>query len=246
MKNRLLQRGNKIDLSLAESVELAYLDLTNSKSSAFTTLLESFFQLSGIHAVKGLNEAAFRTVIETLWFKPGSRVCLAELCLVANKDITSGHGRFAFVDIFFPEPPHPVLFELKNATLEGLYRGCTGKDPKSDSELESLRKKLKTTVEDELLNWKVAYRYREGQAWKWAQKTIGQLKEEASDQAKRYMSILKNQKPKGEGVHDNRIQSATGNCTLTGYVAICVGGTRVLAWSVGSAEVGCKFLANPL
>jgi hypothetical protein len=246
MKNRLFKYANVADPSLADRVEHAYSYLLKDKPEALIALLEDFFKLSATRAVKGLSEAGFRTVIETLWFKPGSRACLAELCLLDNPDVKSGYGRFAFADIFFPDPSHPVLLELKNANLEGLWRGRTGKEQRSDAELELLRGKLKTAKEEDLLDLKVAYRQLRGGTWEWAEKTIRQLKEEAFKQVTRYVDTLKKtpNKQTKEGVSDNRILSADGSCSLTGYVVICVGGTRVLGWKVKAEDVRCTFVGS--
>jgi hypothetical protein len=173
MKDRLFQHANVASPSLADRIEQAYSYLLKDKPGPLIALLEEFFKLSATRAVKGLNEAGFRTVIGTFWFKPGSRACLAELCLLANPHIQSGHGRFAFADIFFPDSSHPVLLELKNASLEGLWRGRTGKEQKSDAELEALREELKTAKEEDLLNLKVAHRQLEGRTWEWAEKRSG-------------------------------------------------------------------------
>jgi hypothetical protein len=230
MEDRLFKYANIAGPSLADSVKQAYSYLLEDKPRPLIELLEEFFKLSATHAVKALNEVGFRTVIETLWSKPGSHACLAELCLLANSSVKSGHGRFAFADIFFTDPSHPVLLELKNASLEGLWRGRTGKEQESDAELEALREELKTAKDEDLLNLDVAYRHLEGGTWEWAKKTIRQLKEEAFKQVTRYIDTLKKTPDEGarEGVYDSRIMSVVGRCSLTGYVVICVGGTRVL------------------
>jgi hypothetical protein len=246
MKDRLFQHANVADSSFADRVEEAYSYLLKDKPGPLIALLEEFFKLSAIRAVKGLNETGFRTVIETLWFKSGSCACLAELCLLANPLAQYGHGRFAFADIFFPDSSHPVLLELKNASLEGLWRGRTEQEPNSDAELERLREKLKTAKEEDLLKLKVAYRQLEGGTWGWAEKTIRQLKEEAFQQVKRYIDTLKEtpNKQTEKGLCDSRILSAAGRCTLTGYVLICVGGARVLGWKVTAEEVPCTFVGS--
>jgi hypothetical protein len=245
MKNRLFQHANVGSPSLADRVEQAYSYLLKDKPEALIVLLQEFLKLSATHAVKGLNETGFRTVIETLWFKPGTRACLAELCLLANSASKYGHGRFAFADIFFPDSTHPVLLELKNASLEGLHRARTRREPQSE-ELERLRKGLKTATAENLLNLKVAFRQYEGGTWEWTEKTIGQLKEDAFNQVTRYIDILKRtpNEQTEEGVCDSRILRAAGKCLLTGYVVICVGGTRVLGWKVKAEDVHCTFV-NP-
>jgi hypothetical protein len=191
-----------------------------------------------VRAVKSLNEDSFRSAIEAFWLDPSNNSnCIAELCLIADATADYGHGRYKFADIYFSSSDSPVIFELKNASLDGIWRGEKGLKTPAGNDLAQLRETLEEEIPDQLLKRKVCYwNSKDGS---WAEKTIESLKIEATQQVTSYMNIMKRGQGSATraGVYDSRVTFSTGECQLHGYVVICVGGTRVLAWHVKTEAV---------
>lgn len=179
-----------------------------------------------------------------LWFKPTNTTedCLAELHMVANHKAKPRNGRYNYGDIFFPSSPCSVILELKNASLEGIWRGSQGTDypgTPTDEDLEKLREILKVEEEQKLLKRNVQY-------WKdgvWVKTTVDNLKTEGSQQVTRYMNILEHRSfgASTPGVFDRRVACSPGQCQIIGYVVVCIGGTRVLASHVKTETVQSHF-----
>jgi len=180
-----------------------------------------------------------------LWSGPERHGCISELRLLTNSNDQRGTGRHEFVDIFIPGSSQCPLLELKNASLNELWRGQNGKEFASDTESdpEKLRNSLREESVDALLKRGVAYSQRKGTDWEWVETTINDLKQEASDQVGCYINtVQKTQANRAdEGACDPRVLCDPGTCEVIGYVAICVGGTRVLAWKVMAGNAKCEF-----
>jgi hypothetical protein len=160
--------------------------------------------------------------------------CLSEVCLLKDPNKTLGDNRVGFVDLLFPGDTSSTssvpAVELKNASLQQISHYACGSNP-SSTHLEDLRQQLKGESEEELLERK--FTFWEEKSKSHVTKRIKDLKLEAIGQIKGYLQILR----KGNvfntpGVIDRRINWPDGNDRLTGFVIVCVGGTRVLAWSV--------------
>jgi hypothetical protein len=176
-----------------------------------------------------------------LWFKPTNAAgdCVAELCLLANPKVNHGNGRYSFVDIFFPSSSCSIILELKNASLEGIWRGQGNSEDPNSKDLANLREVLKKEEKEKLLKRKVQYRKEN----EWVTTTIDQLEKTASQQLTKYIGIMKNGSAVVDkaGISDGRVVCSPGRCKLIGYVVICVGGTRVLVSHVTTQDVENRF-----
>jgi hypothetical protein len=228
---------------LAQQVGFAKASLS-FRPDLLADLLEAFFQPRAVHVVRFMNEDGLRSIIEALWYDPINKdsTCIPKLCLVANPKVASGQGRYRFADIYFPSSSFPTVLKLKNASLEGLWRSQGDSDTSPDASLVLLRERLKTEAPEQLLHWRVKY-WKDG---KWTETTIDTLKKEAFEQVEEYMDIMKHggASANRSGVQDSRVTSILDQCLLTGYAAICIGGTRVLAWLVRKETIAHCYLAK--
>jgi len=119
-------------------------NLKAGSAEEFCELLETFFSSRAVRSLSTANESVLQGIVELLLDEPSNRI--PELRLVVDGSKEPGEGRFGFVDTFIPRQAIGsdqtcVVMELKNATLEGLCRGITGRSPNYE-ELESLRADL--------------------------------------------------------------------------------------------------------
>jgi predicted DNA binding CopG/RHH family protein len=145
-----------------------------------------------------------------------------------------GDNRVRFVNLLFPGDTSltslvPAM-ELKNVSLQQISHYMCGSNP-SSTQLEDLQQQLKGESEEELLERK--FTFWEEKSKSHVTKRIKDLKLEAIRQIKGYLQILwKGNVFNTPRVIDQRINWPDRNDQLTGFVIVCVGGTRVLAWSV--------------
>lgn len=232
-----------LDTPSASLADAALAELGNGDVKPLVDLLESFFRPMPIRAVKFSNKDTLRTTLESFWFRPNEHHCVAEMCLLADPKAKYGDGRYRFVDIFIPGSPHVPCLELKSASLVGLWRGEGGQDDGRADQLQQLQEKLNGEAEAELLRRKVKYRGDGGNGW--YEKTINEMKESGFQQIKGYLDIIKRGKTDGQhpGVLDSRICCGQGSSDLHGYLVICIGATRVLAWQVSDQQSDYLFEA---
>jgi hypothetical protein len=225
---------------LAGQVDAAHDGLLAQNVQPLIKLLESLFEPMTARSAKDTNEAVVRHILETFWFTR-KRPFLSELCLIMNPSAKVGEGHYGFVDIFIPGSLYSSCVELKNATLEGLWKGENRGELNSDGPLRQLREKLRKETEDQLLARKVKYR-RDGRSY---ETSVQDMKDAAFRQINSYLAVMK----KGRvgfghaGVSDIRIRRHNGKHPLVGYVVICLGGTRVLAWQANVEEAACSFVS---
>jgi len=184
-----------------------------------------------------------RTTLETLWFEPGKPGCIAELCLLADPKACYGAGRYKFADLFIPRSGVDAIaspcIELKNASLPALFQGMGNNSNGTPEQLEELRREISMLNEEDLLSLKVNYDQKYGDGM-----TINEMKNLGFQQVKHYVDLIRQGKSNGlqQGVYDYRVRCKRGQSTLIGYVVICVGATKVLAWKVVDKECGHFFM----
>jgi hypothetical protein len=186
-----------------------------------------------------MNEATLQAILEAFLANDHTR-CLPELLL---GDTHSGHN---FVNLFIvgrsktPSAASSIpVIELKNVSLSALWeaqnelRDRSGEPESSD--VEDLRKQLLAETEDTLLERR--YRYWDLSARCWKTDTLLTLKEGALSQLAEYMRHIQQGPSEGPpGILDNRVCCKEGADDLRGYVVMCIGGTRVLAWGGGMMQ----------
>ncbi|KAF9300698.1 hypothetical protein BGZ74_007593, partial [Mortierella antarctica] len=210
-------------------------------------LLETFFSSRAVRSLQTANKAVLQGIVEVLLDEPSNRI--PELRLVVDGSKEPGEGRFGFVDIFIPRQATAigseqtcVVMELKNATLEGLWKGATSR--KSDyKDLESLREALCSENESSLLSRKYAY-WSQGDSG-WTTVTLESIMEAGVKQLQRYMQTIALGKVRSHdtsGVLDSRVNIDHGLDDLQGYVLMAIGGARVLVRPVDRIETECEYV----
>jgi hypothetical protein len=244
-----IQASNHSVLSPGK-VDAAYAGLVVGNVVPFVTFLEDLLKEQPARAIKDWNEAVFRSVIVVSFYDATpSPACRPELCLVVDPTAIHGSGRHGFLDIIFPGTRFVPCIELKYFTLEDLFRGQLvnkdlDKERRSDVPLEDFRKKLQAETEQELLKRKA--RYQDRRTNQWHDVHVEDTLQQATQQIKMYLSTIE----KGDatdssaGVHDSRLRCEEGSAQLLGYVIICLGGTRVLAYKVDSKETKYCYVAT--
>lgn len=193
------------------------------------------------------NEAVLQDIVELLLDEPSNRI--PELRLVVEGSRESGKGRFGFVDIFIPQQATAigseqtcVVMELKNATLEGLWKGVTSR--KSDyKDLENLREVLRSENESSLLSRKYTHWLQGGGGWTTV--TLESVMETGVKQVQRYMQTIALGEVRSydtSGVLDIRVNIDHGLNDLQGYVLTAIGGARVLVRPVELVQTECKYV----
>jgi hypothetical protein len=110
----------------------------------------------------------------------------------------------------------------------------------TSQQLEKLREQLDNETEEQLL--KRTFKFYNGEAERWETRQVQYLKDTAISQTKEYMKTLKAGRARdANGVSDNRIRCDVGHGSVSGFVVICVGASRVLTWAVGSEETQHSF-----
>jgi hypothetical protein len=186
-------------------------------------------------------------MLAALWYETDKNRCITELCLLADPKAKSGNGRYNFADMLILSSDPTVecipCLELKNASLDAIWRGRRNDDGKTE-DLEDLRREIRMMNEDELLCLKVRYR-QQGNPWTWHETTINSIKNAGIKQVTRYVELIRCGDGKGlhAGIGDSRVRCGQGQSKLFGYVVIVIGGTRVLAWKVIDADSAYMFTA---
>ncbi|KAF9343232.1 hypothetical protein BGX26_006060, partial [Mortierella sp. AD094] len=232
-----LRTQNKISALMVPAMA----NLKAGRPNEFRELLENFLLSRNVRSLQTANEAVLQGIVELLLDEPSNRV--PELCLVVDGSKELGNGRFGFVDIFIPRNAMAtgseqtcVVMELKNATLEGLWKGASSRKP-NHKDLEDLYKALHDENEDRLLSRKYAFWSKED--GRWISTTLGSIMEGGLKQLQRYMNTIALGKPQrynASGVLDSRVNIDIGLDDLQGYVAMAIGGARVLVRSVEAIE----------
>ncbi|KAG0074343.1 hypothetical protein BGZ92_003433, partial [Podila epicladia] len=216
-------------------------NLKAGRAEEFCKLLETFFSSRAVRSLQTANEAVLQGIVELLSDEPSSHI--PELRLVVDGSKETGKGRFGFVDIFIPRQATAigsdqtcVVMELKNATLEGLWKGATSR--KFDyKDLESLREALCSENESSLLSRKYVY-WSQGDS-EWTTVTLESIMEAGVKQLQQYMQIIALGKVRSygtSGVLDSRVNIDNGLDDMQGYVLMAIGGVRVLVRRVDSIE----------
>lgn len=166
---------------------------------------------------------------------------------MADPNAPYGGGRFAFVDMFIPDEeehmPETASLELKNASLRDLWVGQYGPSEPTTREVDVFRAQLQKESVAQLLQRKVSY-WRDGVR---VTTTVEDMREEAHAQIIRYLNIIKQGASHSNftGVSDRRVRCRATDGSgsgLLGYIVICVGATRVLAWKVdANPQASCSF-----
>ncbi|KAF8949039.1 hypothetical protein BGZ52_006237, partial [Haplosporangium bisporale] len=216
-------------------------NLKAGRAAEFCELLETFFSSRAVRSLQTANEAVLQGIVELLLDEPSNRI--PELRLVVDGSKEPGKGRFGFVGIFIPRQATAigseqtcVVMELKNATLEGLWKGATSR--KSDyKDLESLRETLCSEDESSLLSRKYAH-WSQGDGG-WTTVTLEFIMEAGVKQLQRYMQTIALGKVRSydtSGVLDSRVNIGHGLDDLQGYVLMAIGGACVLVRPVERIE----------
>ncbi|CAB4494306.1 unnamed protein product [Rhizophagus irregularis] len=102
------------------------------------------------------NEPVLQGIFE---FSLPSKYRIPELCLVMNKNVRKGNGRFGFVDMFVLGDETNVIIESKYIQLVGLLRDINEKQTKTFSsiELSKLDKIIEKEDEKSLLERKYVH-----------------------------------------------------------------------------------------
>ncbi|KAF9369335.1 hypothetical protein CPC16_004587 [Podila verticillata] len=222
-------------------------NLKAGRAVEFCELLETFFSSRAVRSLQTANEAVLQGIVELLLDEPSNRI--PELRLVVDGSKEPGKGRFGFVGIFIPRQATAigseqtcVVMELKNATLEGLWKGATSR--KSDyKDLESLRETLCSEDESSLLSRKYAH-WSQGDGG-WTTVTLEFIMEASVKQLQRYMQTIALGKVRSydtSGVLDSRVNIDHGLDDLQGYVLMAIGGARVLVRPVERIETECEYV----
>jgi hypothetical protein len=231
---------------LDDDAQNARICLGVGNTSPFVMLLQKFLQDRPVRSASDVSEAAFQIVIEGIFMK--TEACFPELCLVVDPTKERGEGRFGFIDLFFltrntPCAPRLPVIELKAISLTGLWYGASvHRNEPSESDLRSLRDKLKKETEEEMM--KRQYRYWDKVLRSWKTKSVQDLKNQATQQVACYLDVLSRggARHSQAGVIDRRIGCGSGKATLVAYIVLCIGGTRVLAWETGEKETKFEYI----
>ncbi|KAI8596255.1 DDE superfamily endonuclease-domain-containing protein [Dissophora ornata] len=218
-----LRTQDKISALLVPAIR----NLKAGRAEEFCGLLETFFSSRAVRSLQIVNEAVLQGIVELLLDEPSNRV--PELHLVVDGSKETGKGRFGFVDIFIPRHATAIgseqtcaVMELKNVTLEGLWKGATGRkyDYKA---LEILRKALRGENESNLLSRKYAH---------WSQgdggitMTLESIMEAGVKRLQRYMQTIALGKVRSYStsrVLGSRVNIDPGLDDLQGYVLMAIG-----------------------
>ena len=237
MRDYLVQEKEEFRVKMANSRA----PFIEGDSAPFVTFLEYFLQGLPIPAVEDQKEAGLRASIASFWQEGGR--CLPELSLVL--DPSKGRynrGYNGYLDLFVTSDghiPRTPAIELKSIPLRDLWKGTrprASEEPTWPNDLEEIREMLRDESEQQLLLRK--YCYFDKSARRWCTTSIQELKERAVTQAKMYLSALKEGKFEGPkaGIDDPRVRCDKGEDVVDAYVLLCIGGTRILIWNIGTEQ----------
>ena len=215
---------------------------------AFIEILENFLQDRPVRSASDMNESVFQAIIEAIFVETGP--CLPELCLVVDPTKERGDGRYGFIDLFLATKSdafvsHLPVLELKNVSLKALWNATQSTlshiDPPTD-QLNNLRTVLIKESEEEIMSRD--YCYWDKDCCAWCRQSLLLLKDQAVQQVGRYLDALcqGGVTESTAGLHDRRVGCRIGNDVLVGYVVLCIGATRVLAWKANSRETKFKYI----
>ncbi|KAK3823564.1 MAG: hypothetical protein J3Q66DRAFT_366700 [Benniella sp.] len=191
------------------------------------------------HAIGELHsrrKCGFCGVVEVLLAEPGSHV--PELCLVVDGSKVYGEGRFGFVDLFIPrkatgtvEDQTRIILELKNTTLEGLWKGAWNNSTPQQQDLEKLQKTLRKENENSLLARKYCYYSQEQKRMVFT--TVKEVVDGGLSQLETYMQTIKKGCPSSytdAGIIDGRVKVVKDGHYLQGNVVFAIGGPCILVY----------------
>ncbi|KAF9150525.1 hypothetical protein BGX20_005656 [Mortierella sp. AD010] len=244
---------NRIEGFLRTQIKISTLmvpamaNLKAGRPNEFRELLQNFLLSRNVRSLQTANEAVLQGIVELLLDEPSNQV--PELRLVVDGSKELGNGQFGFVDIFIPRHAMAtgseqtcVVMELKNATLEGLWKGASSRKP-NPKDLEDLHKALHDENEDRLLSRKYAFWSKED--GRYIPKTLGSIMEGGLRQLQRYMNTIALGRPQrynASGVLDSRVNIDIGLDDLQGYVVMAIGGARVLIRSVEPIQTTYEYV----
>jgi len=224
-------------------------NLKAGRAEEFCELLETFFSSRAVRSLHTENEDVLQGIVELLLDEPSNHI--PELRLVVDGSKEPGDGRYEFVDIFIPAQTTAVgsdqmcvVMELKNATLEGLWKGADNRKP-GYKDLESLREALCGENESTLLSRKYTPWSQGDIGWKRTTMTLKSIMEAGVEQLKRHMQTIalgKVRSYSAPGVLDDRVNIDLGLDDLQGYVFMAIGGVRVLVRPLEPVQSECRYV----
>jgi len=234
----------------------SYSDFVDGKTILFVEVLEHFFKQRATRSLADTTESSLELAIELLWFEEAQ--CVPQMHLVADPSKPWAAGKNAFVDIFLGNSrrSHHVansvfVMEPKNVSLRSLWKARQPKpdaEPTSNNAYERILKELRNATEAQLLSLKHSFYDKVKKRWCTIQ--VADTLKSATDQLGDYITIISFGRGDStrRGVSDERVSCRDGGRDiLRGYVAICVGGTRVICKStaVKATQYSYEVLVRP-
>src|ERR1700722_632652 len=212
----------------------------------FISFFEDFLRDQSVRSIRGFSEQTLQKTIQSFW--AAGSVCLSEVWLLADPTAKYGEGRNAYLDLLItsahPVPSFVPVIELKNVSLVSLWMASRG-DMSAipyNADLEKFRAELRDESEEQLLQRQFCYHDQKGRL---CMESVQGVKENAFAQAAKYLRILKagrvSDRGTKAGLLDPRVLSDEGTDRLDGYVVICIGATKVLAWKTGAEPTQYTF-----
>jgi hypothetical protein len=201
----------------------------------FTTYLETFVRHRPIRSVQDSKESILQAVFELFWFEDGR--CIPEMCVVMDPTKPPRSGRYGFIDAFIASRVAPFLsrspvVELKNVNLHAIWRASRedNEEIPTIQDLEAIRDALREESEEELLNRSFVFRDQKNNTWR--RNLISNVKTSAFEQVNAYSRVIASGKAAwtSSGIIDKRVQCINRPSYVAGYVILCIGDTRVLAY----------------
>ncbi|CAB4425354.1 unnamed protein product [Rhizophagus irregularis] len=219
----------------------AYNSLISGDIERFNEILKKKLSTRSQMSLSSANEPVLQEIFE---FSLPSKYRVPELCLVMNKNVRKGNGRFGFVDMFVLGDETNVIIELKYIQLAGLLRDINEKQTKTFSsiELSKLDKIIEKEDEKSLLERKYVHYVKNMKKYK--QTTIEEILKNGTNQLLRYINIIIKGKATKDsaGICDERIEVMNSNShKLIGFIIVVIGSRRIIGRCVNEISFNYKF-----